>query len=230
MSIFATQLLGDKAHAPGQPQVVHASVSLLQAAPASFTDPLFIVFDYDPNTAYKIANWPAVHGGTLPAPGADVLLIIDDNCSMRVAWWDGGYTAESPTGTVGGDLSGTLPDPEVATVLNGKTPLVANNNLSDILSASSARTHLGLGSAAVRAMTCGTSSVTFAASQTSAQKTVAHGLGTTPTSVVCMADGWFGVIVENGSAPPDGTNFYVIGWDLNGSTTNTLPFFWVAVA
>lgn len=87
-------LLGEKAHAPGQPQIVHARVSTLQPAPGTFNTPMFIVLDHDPNTAYRIVNWPMIHGGTLPALGADVLVIIDDLGNKRVVWWDGVYTSD----------------------------------------------------------------------------------------------------------------------------------------
>lgn len=75
--------------APGQRQVVLATVSTRQPAPGSFTDPLFVVLDYDPDHAIRVDNWPVIHGATLPALGADVLLIFDDQHNARVAWWQG---------------------------------------------------------------------------------------------------------------------------------------------
>lgn len=75
--------------APGQRQVVYARVSTLQPAPGAFTDPLFITLPYDPDRSIKIENWPVIHGATLPALGADALLVFDDLGNPRVVWWDG---------------------------------------------------------------------------------------------------------------------------------------------
>lgn len=83
----ADHLLGP---APGQAQVVRAKVSLRQPAPSDFTDPLFVVLEArDPNEAIEIANWPKLHGATLPELGAAVLLIFDDEHEPWVANWDG---------------------------------------------------------------------------------------------------------------------------------------------
>jgi hypothetical protein len=79
--------------APGQRPVAHATVSTRQPAPGAFTDPLFIVMDYAPDDAIKIVNWPVIHGATLPALGADVLVQFDEYKNARVTWWDGVYSA-----------------------------------------------------------------------------------------------------------------------------------------
>ena len=75
--------------APGQPPVVYAQVSRLKPVPTSFTDPLYVVFPYDPDHAIEVTNWPVIHGATLPAGGADVAVIYDDQHNARVVWWDG---------------------------------------------------------------------------------------------------------------------------------------------
>lgn len=78
--------------APGQPPVVYAQVSRLQAVPTSFSDSLFVVIPYDPDHAIEIVNWPVIHGATLPAAGADVALVYDDQHNARVVWWDGAHS------------------------------------------------------------------------------------------------------------------------------------------
>lgn len=118
-------LLGDKAHAPGQPQIAYATVSTLQPAPSTFTDPLFVVLDYDPDGAHKFENWPAVHGGTLPTLGADVLLIIDDNGSKRVAWWDGQYTAPVSVAVTGDLISSAATSRAGCLLCDGSSYLIA---------------------------------------------------------------------------------------------------------
>lgn len=90
------QILPHGGRAPGQPQIVAAKVSWLQPAPSSFTDPLFVTIDdLDPNTAYRIdsTHWWGIHGATLPALGADVLLLIDDHGVKWIVGWSGVYSA-----------------------------------------------------------------------------------------------------------------------------------------
>ena len=82
--------------APGQRQVVYGYVALHQPAPAGYDDPLYVtVPDYDPNDFYTCVHWPKIHGRTFPQPGADVLLIFDDQGrpgNPRVVWWAGNWT------------------------------------------------------------------------------------------------------------------------------------------
>jgi hypothetical protein len=78
--------------APGQRAVAHATVSTRQPAASSFTDPLFVVLDYDTDDAIKVINWPVIHGATLPALGADVLVAFDEYKNARVLWWNGAHT------------------------------------------------------------------------------------------------------------------------------------------
>lgn len=73
-------------------KLAYAKVSPRQPAPSSFSDPLFVVFDYDPDTALTINQWPAIHGATLPAIGADVLLAHDSNNNWRIIWWAGDHS------------------------------------------------------------------------------------------------------------------------------------------
>lgn len=86
------QILPNGGRAPGQRQVVYGNVSRLQPAPSDFTDPLFVTLPFNPTHAYRVMNWPVIHGATLPALGADVLVIFDDRKTVRVPWWDGVFS------------------------------------------------------------------------------------------------------------------------------------------
>ena len=86
------QLFARGGVAPGQRTIVDARVSALQPAPSVFTDPLFVVLDYDPDHAIQIDNWPALHGNTLPALGATVTLAYatyNGQRNWRVIDWYG---------------------------------------------------------------------------------------------------------------------------------------------
>jgi hypothetical protein len=93
-------------------------------------------------------------GGTLRTVTSGSMILI----------WDGGYTtisAGGPTGAAGGDLTGSYPNPTVAAsaITNAKLANMANNTVKGNntggsaapvdLTASQARTVLGLGTAAV---------------------------------------------------------------------------------
>lgn len=87
------QILPNGGRSPNpQPRLVEARVSSLQPAPSSFTDPLFVVEDHDPDHAYRITNWPALHGTRKPAVNALVILsFVGDQRTPRVIYWDGVY-------------------------------------------------------------------------------------------------------------------------------------------
>ncbi len=81
------ELLGGPA--PGQPSIAYATVSSRKALPATFTDPLWVVMPYDPDRAIRIDNWPRIHGATVPAAGARVLLAFDEYHNVSCVYWDG---------------------------------------------------------------------------------------------------------------------------------------------
>jgi hypothetical protein len=59
-------------------------------APDFFGDMLFVIFpDWTVDIPIAIADWPAIHGDTLPSVGADVLLVGDERGNRRCVWWDG---------------------------------------------------------------------------------------------------------------------------------------------
>lgn len=117
-----------------QPQIIYAQVSTAQPAPASFTDPLYVIRPaWNPTYYWSITDWPACHGSTLPAQGAACVLVQDTTGALRCVWWDADGAQFAPTGTAGGDLSGGFPDPTVATVLGGETPITTATQLGGVL-------------------------------------------------------------------------------------------------
>jgi hypothetical protein len=77
---------------PGQ-QVVSGIVSSERPAPASFTDPLYIVVpSHSAEIAIEFVYWPAIHGATLPVAGTLVTLGHDETGTYRVLGWDGSHT------------------------------------------------------------------------------------------------------------------------------------------
>lgn len=79
----------------GRPQIIPATVAPNTAQtpqPTGFNDPLFVVSPIDNSSFWKVLDWPADHGGTLPRPGAACALFYDSNGILRCAWWDGQYT------------------------------------------------------------------------------------------------------------------------------------------
>jgi hypothetical protein len=82
--------LGYGGHAPNpQDRIALGRVSTRQPAPSTFADPLFVVFDSDPDHAIKFTEWPRLHGATLPALGAPVLVVTDDQDGAWVLLWSG---------------------------------------------------------------------------------------------------------------------------------------------
>jgi hypothetical protein len=80
-----------------RPNIISGQVSLHMPAPASFTSPLYVTIpQWQPGPYWTIVNWPALHGGTLPAQGAACLLLRDDRNNLRCVWWDGQFTPWPP--------------------------------------------------------------------------------------------------------------------------------------
>ena len=75
------------------PQLVHGVVSYEQAAPAHFSDPLFVtVPGHSSEVPIRFDFWPAVNGATLPARGADVLVGYDERGVPFVVTWIGAHS------------------------------------------------------------------------------------------------------------------------------------------
>lgn len=81
------------------------------------------------------------------------------------------------------------------------------------------------------AQTAGRSTIHFAASQTSNEATIAHGLGTVPTSVVAIAEYASGVLTPTvimGVGVTDAVTFKVEGFNVAGAVTTDVVFDWQA--
>lgn len=77
----------------------------------------------------------------------------------------------------------------------------------------------------------GSSSVVFTASSTSAQRTVAHGLPTTPVAVfTTCANPVTGRVTVQESAAADATNVYLTGFQTQGTSVSiTQGFYWLTI-
>ena len=88
----------------GRPQIIPAVVAPNTARtplPTAFGQPLFVTSPTNSDNFWQVADWPADHGGLLPAAGAAVALFYDSNNVLRCAWWDGGYTPPTTTYVAG---------------------------------------------------------------------------------------------------------------------------------
>jgi hypothetical protein len=79
----------------GKPQAGHYSgyVSTEQEAPSTMDDQVFVVLDNTSSEASVPMPFPAIHGGSLPLPGAKVVVGYDQNNTPYIAWWAGTYSA-----------------------------------------------------------------------------------------------------------------------------------------
>jgi hypothetical protein len=76
--------------AQGNPPHLFARVSARMAPPADWNSPLWVTFtDWKPNADFVINDWPAIHGITLPNPGAECCVVFDDQENLRCVWWKG---------------------------------------------------------------------------------------------------------------------------------------------
>jgi hypothetical protein len=85
---------------------VLGKVSSQQPAPASFTDPLYVVLpDFSPDHS-EPARWAPLWGLALPEQGVDVLVALDDSRRPYAVWWDGSLpVAPTVTGSRGGNAA-----------------------------------------------------------------------------------------------------------------------------
>lgn len=74
-------------------KIILTTLSTVQPAPSSFTDPLYVVPPWSPNIFWQIDDWAPIHGAALPQPGTACVLIEDDYGNRRCVWWAGLYVA-----------------------------------------------------------------------------------------------------------------------------------------
>jgi hypothetical protein len=76
---------------PGSPafQILSGYVSLNQPAPASFSDPVFVIVpSHDPSDAIGPLTWSADHGSLLPVQGTTVVVGLDEYGQFHLLSWD----------------------------------------------------------------------------------------------------------------------------------------------
>lgn len=62
-------------------------------APASFSDDLWVLLpEFSTERPLGPCQWKSEHGATLPAVGAKVVVVLDDDDVPTVIWWAGEYS------------------------------------------------------------------------------------------------------------------------------------------
>jgi hypothetical protein len=87
-----TELLRDGGPTAQRPNA-SGYVSRNRPAPTTFEDQLWVILpDYSTDRPFGPCEWGAIHGATLPAPGARVTVTFDDRDVPVVVWWQGAHT------------------------------------------------------------------------------------------------------------------------------------------
>lgn len=76
----------------GEHPVLRGYVSTVRPAPKAFGEPLWVIIpEYSTEAPYK-CSWAEIHGKTLPAQGAQVVVVMDNEDVPTAVWWEGAYT------------------------------------------------------------------------------------------------------------------------------------------
>lgn len=144
-------------------------------------------------------RWSPI-GGVLPQAGDECVIVErDDGVWQVVGWWSDSQS----TGVA----------------------QAAIDDLQDSVDALDTRLDAVEAALNGKKVRSGTATVTFSTAQTSAATNVAHGLGTTPASVVCTSQNVALMITADTYG---GTTFRATGYYVPGTLNSTFTFAWIA--
>lgn len=91
-STDVTSLIGARPKGNRLQDIVSGYISTEQPAPTNFNANAHVVIpSHNPEGSTALA-WPAIHGNTMPAQGAQALVAYDQNSTPFLIWWAGTHS------------------------------------------------------------------------------------------------------------------------------------------